>query len=154
MIPLEIIGLIAIIAGIFFTAGILYAQVKRNTQEFEVKMAMAKAQSQMKEMSSFEQIRNDINFIISFYIVHDIVFMTDELGKDATNEEQLIEQFVSSISAKTLLGMSDELKRQFSVYATIPENDNGDEDFLTYFIRKESFTKILTQMQVVKKKVK
>lgn len=151
-----LIGLYCIGLGVAvaFTLFILFNQEKRMSQEFETKMAMAKAQSLMKDNATFEKIREDINIIIGFYVVHDYPTISNEIQANPNNKERLVEQFVSHISAKTILNMSDELKRQFGLYATIPSegvDDGSDgEDFLTYFIRKETLTKVIARVEMNK----
>lgn len=143
--------LVGVSVGVLYTMRILHNQEKRMEQEFEIKLASAKAQAMMKDNSTFEQIRNDIDYIISFYVIHEFAFITDRFKKEQDFREQLIEQFVSDISAKTLLSLSDEQIRQFNLYASIPEEDAEGEDFLTYFIRKETLTKAISRVEALKK---
>lgn len=146
--------LVISIFGMFFFAvfcvvGILRNQEKRMGQEFEIKMAMAKAQSMTKDVAPFEKIRDDIDYIISFYVAHEFV----TVDREDDDRELLIEQLVSSISAKTMLSISEETKRQFGLYATIPADKEGDiteEDFLTYFIRKEALVKVIARTKMKK----
>lgn len=143
---LGVVYLISIGAGFYCVVRVLRNQEIRMKQEFDTKMAMAQAQSLMKDNAKFEQLRDDIDYIISFYVAHDFVSIGDDVGTMEDGADQLIEQFVSSISAKTLLSMSNELKRQFGLYATIPIDDTSEEDFLTYFIRKEALTKVMSRV--------
>lgn len=138
--------------SVFCVVGILRNQEKRMEREFETKMAMAKAQSMTKDVEPFEKLREDIDYIISFYVAHEFITI-DKENDDKDNRELLIEQLVSNISAKTMLSISDEMKRQFGLYATIPTNEGEEiteESFLTYFIRKESLVKVIARTKMKK----
>lgn len=124
---------------------------KYMADEFETKMALADAQSKSKATDTFENIRKNIDFIIGFYVFHEVsmTLENEEVGKD--DYSNILKQSIAIVSANTMAAISDETKRQFSMYATVEslEYKEGAEDFLTYYIRKTATT-MITKLITIK----
>lgn len=140
---LAMTGLVAIASFILGRA--LDCYNKRTEKEYEASLVVARAQAASHEVASFEQLRSDINYIISLYVAHDVTMVLNSMGENADQDDVLVDQLVADVSTKTLSSLSQETIRQFSQYATVPKNtEDNTEDFLTYFVRKEALTKVLT----------
>ena len=123
----------------------LYKYVEYSNKKFEVNLAMAEAQSKMTSVKPFNELKETLNYIIQFVCVNDISL----IGNDGVSNEEVLntlETRVADISAKCVMFLSDEFKRQFCTYA--------DEEFLDYYIRKTVFINATSMIKTKQMQIK
>lgn len=133
IIVLILILLIILVTSLYIIGVALDRFSKFKENEFELKMAMAEAQSKSMSVKSFEELRLTLDYIISFYVAHDVSMSTNNI-KD-TEKSDLLKLHTVNISANVRNALSSEFKRQMSCYVDLSE-DTEVENFLDYYIRK------------------
>lgn len=131
-----IVGTLIFLSATSIAIIALYKYTEYSNKKFEVNMMMADAQSKMSSVKPFNDLKETLNYIIQFVCLNEISL----IGKDGISNEEVLntlETRVADISAKCVIYLSDEFKRQFYIYA--------NEEFLDYYIHKSVLINV-TQM--------